>query len=106
VLALLAAGPAVAQAPSPAAAQEKSQAASGSSGIAIHALATLKKDHPRLLLGDEDLERLRATIRRHPQAHRLYLELGKGADRLQPLPPLDYRSVGTRLLTTTRHITD
>ena len=96
----------MAQTSSPGTPPGQSQATSPPSGIAIHALATLRKDHPRLLVSDEDLERLRATIHDIPQARRIYVELSKEADRLQPLPPLEYRAMGTRLLTTTRHITD
>jgi hypothetical protein len=74
--------------------------------LAIHALATLKKEHPRLLLTDEDLEHLRATIRDVPQAHRLYLDMGKEAERLQTVPPLEYRQLGTRGSLASRHTCD
>jgi hypothetical protein len=64
--------------------------------LPIHALAGLKKGHPRLFLNDDDLERLRTVIRDTPQAHRLYLEMVREADRLLTQPPAEYRSLGLR----------
>ena len=89
VLALLAAGPAVAQTPAPSPAQTPT--------LAIHALATLRKEHPRLLLTDEDLERLRVAIHDVPQDRHLYTEMAKEADHLLTQPTLDNRSLGTRV---------
>jgi Heparinase II/III-like protein/Domain of unknown function (DUF4962) len=66
----------------------------------------LKNEHPRLLLSDEDLEHLRATIRDIPQAHRLYTEFGKEADRLLTQAPLDYRNLGVRGSLTRYHACD
>ncbi|HEY3841379.1 MAG TPA: heparinase II/III family protein [Bryobacteraceae bacterium] len=94
VLALLAAGPAVAQ--TPAAPQLQTPT------LAIHALSGLKSEHPRLLLSDEDLERLRGIIHDLPQAHKLYLEMGREADRLQTVPPVEYKSLGPRATLTAR----
>jgi hypothetical protein len=94
--------PAAAQAPSQTAAPAQPQAPT----LAIHALASLKKDHPRLLLNDDGLERLRVVIRDTPQAHRLYLEAAKEADRLLTQPPVDYRSIGQRGPAGARHACD
>ena len=66
----------------------------------------LKKEHPRLLLNDDDLERLRAVIRDVPQARRLYIDFGREADRLLTLPPLEYKPSGPRLSLTPRHVCD
>ncbi len=74
--------------------------------MTIRALATLRKDHPRLLLSDDDLERLRTTIHDHPPAHHLYTELAREADRLLTVAPLDYRSFGSRLSATPAHAID
>ena len=74
--------------------------------LPIHALATLRKEHPRLLLTDDDLEKLRTAIRDVPQAHRLYLEMAKEGDRLQSLPPLDHRLLGLRGSQTARYACD
>lgn len=98
MLALLAAAPAAAQLPSPSAEQPPA--------LAIRALATLRKDHPRLLLTDDDLERLRGVIHEVPQAHRLYTDLARDADRLLSAAPLDARSLGTRASSTPRHAID
>jgi hypothetical protein len=73
--------------------------------LAIHALASLKKEHPRLLLNDEELEKLRTTIRDVPQAHRLYLEQLKEAERLLGTASLDYRP-SPRPSLTPRHACD
>ena len=91
VLALLAAAPASAQAP-PQATAPQPQAPT----LTIRALAKLRKEHPRLLLNDDDLEQLRAVIHDIPQAHRLYADLGKDADRLVTVAPLDHRLLGPR----------
>jgi hypothetical protein len=93
LLALLAAVPAVAQNAPPA----------ESPTLAIRALANLSKEHPRLLLNDADLERLRATIGDSPLAHRLYLEFAREADRLLAQPPLEPRVTGVRGSTTAHH---
>jgi hypothetical protein len=69
-------------------------------------LASLKKEHPRLLLSDEDLERLRGTIHDVAQAHRMYVELGREADHLLTQPPLEYRTLGPRASLTARHAYD
>ena len=74
--------------------------------MTIRALATLRKDHPRLLLSDEELERLRVTIHDIPQAHRLYTELAREADRLLTAPPLEHKLLGPRLSTTPLHAVD
>lgn len=98
VLALLAAGPAAAQNPSPVPVQN--------APLPIHALAGLRKEHPRLLLNDEDLERLRVTIHDVPQAHHLYTELAKEADRLVSQPPLEYKPLSSRTSLTAHHACD
>jgi hypothetical protein len=94
ILALLTAGPAIAQ--TTAAPQSETPT------LAIHALGGLKPEHPRILLNDDDLERLRATIHDVPQAHRLYVEFGREADRLATQLPIDYRSLGARTTYTAR----
>jgi hypothetical protein len=104
VLALLAAGPAAAQNPNSPVSSAPTQAQTPT--LAIHALATLNKEHPRLLLNDEDLERLHLTIRDVSQAHRLYLDLTREADHLLTQPPLDFRSMGARPSLTSRHLSD
>jgi hypothetical protein len=71
--------------------------------LPIHALASLKKDHPRILLNDDELEKLRASIHDVPQARRLYLELGREADRLLTVPVPEYRPPTPRSSTTARH---
>jgi hypothetical protein len=45
-------------------------------------LRQLHPAHPRLILPDSDLDRLRGTIRDNPLAHRIYLDLEKESERL------------------------
>ena len=51
-------------------------------------LRQLRAGHPRLILLDSDLERLKALIRDNPLAHRIYLDLEKESDRLLTTPSL------------------
>lgn len=74
--------------------------------LSIRALATLKKDHPRLFLTDDDLEHLRDIIHDVPQAHRIYNDLGREADRLLNVAPVDSRALGPRASTMPRHAID
>jgi hypothetical protein len=97
VLALLAVGPAAAQVTPP-----QAQAPA----LSIRALATLRKEHPRLLVTDDDLERLRGTIHDVPQARRIYTDLEREAERLLNVAPLDGRSLATRASLTPRHAID
>jgi hypothetical protein len=69
-------------------------------------LRTLRDEHPRLLLLDSDLDRVRALIRDTPPAHRLYTDLQRNADRLLTVPPVEYKLTGTQLSAQTRKILD
>ena len=51
-------------------------------------LRQLRAAHPRLILLDSDLDRLKALIRDNPLAHRIYLDLEKESDRLLTVPAL------------------
>jgi Heparinase II/III-like protein/Domain of unknown function (DUF4962) len=70
------------------------------------ALRTLRNDHPRLLLLDSDLERLRGLIRDTAPAHKLYSELQRDADRIVSSPPVEYKLTGTQLGAQTRRVLD
>jgi hypothetical protein len=69
-------------------------------------LRTLRNDHPRLLLLDSDLDRLRALIRDAPPARKIYTEIQRNADRIIPLAPVEYKLVGTQLGAQTRRTMD
>jgi hypothetical protein len=69
-------------------------------------LHQLRAGHPRLILLDSDLDRLKALIRDHPLARRIYLDLEKESDRLLTTPVSEYRLVGPRLRAQTRRVLD
>lgn len=69
-------------------------------------LRQLRTAHPRLILLDADLDRLRLLIRDNPLAHRLYLDLEKESDRLQTIPVVEYKLVGPRLRTQVNRVLD
>jgi Heparinase II/III-like protein len=69
-------------------------------------LRQLRAAHPRLILLDADLDRLKVLIRDNPLAHRIYLDLEKESDRLLTTPVSEYKLVGPRLRAQTRKILD
>jgi hypothetical protein len=69
-------------------------------------LRQLRAGHPRLILLDSDLERLRSLIRDHPLAHRIYLDLEKESDRLLMAAPAEYKLIGPRLRAQSARVLD
>lgn len=69
-------------------------------------LDTLKIDHPRLILLDGDVERIRGHIETNETAAHLYRELKREADGLMDEDTVEYRIVGPRLLTQSRRCLD
>ncbi|MEK7406252.1 MAG: heparinase II/III family protein [Acidobacteriota bacterium] len=69
-------------------------------------LKTLRKEHPRLIALDGDLERIRGLIRSHAQARAIHEKLVEDAGKLQDAPPVEYRVVGPRLLAQSRRCLD
>jgi hypothetical protein len=69
-------------------------------------LRQLHAAHPRLILLDSELDRLKALIRDNPLAHRIYLDLEKECDRLLMTPVAEYKLVGPRLRVQTRRVLD
>jgi len=69
-------------------------------------LRTIRNGHPRILLLDSDLDRLRTLIRESPPAHKIYYELQKNADRIISAPPVEYKLSGTQLGSQTRKALD
>ncbi|HKW97821.1 MAG TPA: heparinase II/III family protein [Bryobacteraceae bacterium] len=65
-------------------------------------LRTLRADHPRLIVLDSDIERIRSFIQQYPQARKLHADLVKEADKLMTAPPVEYKLVGPRLLAQSR----
>jgi hypothetical protein len=69
-------------------------------------LRTLRDGHPRLLLLDSDLERIRGLIHDTPPARKIYTDLQRTADRILAAPPAEYRLAGTQLGAQTRKVLD
>jgi hypothetical protein len=69
-------------------------------------LHQLRAAHPRLILLDSDLDRLKSLIRENPLAHRIYFDLEKESDRLLTTPVSEYKLVGPRLRAQTRRVLD
>ena len=69
-------------------------------------LIGLRTSHPRLILPDTDLPRVKALTREHPLARKLRDNLEHEAERLQTAPAADYKLVGPRLLAESRRVLD
>src|SRR3954469_11887555 len=69
-------------------------------------LRLLKSGHPRLILPDSELERLRSSLRENALARRLLLDLEKECDGLLSIPPIEYKLTGPRLQAQTRRALD
>jgi hypothetical protein len=69
-------------------------------------LETLRPAHPRLILPDADLDRIRLLIRDHSLARRVWSDLEKECDRLLSTPPVEYKFAGPRLQLQTRRAID
>jgi hypothetical protein len=69
-------------------------------------LRQLHTAHPRLILLDSDLDRVRGLARDNPLAHRIYLDLEKESERLLTAPPTEYKLVGPRLRAQSRRVLD
>jgi hypothetical protein len=61
-------------------------------------LANLRKDHPRLMVLDTDLERTRQWIASDPQAKKWHDRLVTAAEKVIGEPPAEHKLVGPRLL--------
>jgi hypothetical protein len=61
-------------------------------------LRGLRTAHPRLILVDSDLDRIRNTARDNPLARRIYTDLERECERLLAVPPAEYKLNGTRML--------
>ncbi len=69
-------------------------------------LRQLHPAHPRLILLDSDLDRLRGLIRDNPLAHRIYLDLEKECGASAHHPPSEYKLTGPRLRAVSRRVLD
>ena len=69
-------------------------------------LRTLRVAHPRLILLDSELERLRTLTRENALAHRIYSDLERECERLLTVTPIEYRAAAPRNLQQANHILD
>lgn len=69
-------------------------------------LRQLRLEHPRLILLDADLDRVRALVRDNLLAKRIYSDLEKECDRLLTAPVSEYKLVGPRLRSVARRMLD
>jgi hypothetical protein len=65
-------------------------------------LKTLRKGHPRLIMLESDLERVRKAIEENPIARRYSDEVRQSAEEILGQNPVEYRLVGPRLLSQSR----
>jgi hypothetical protein len=75
-------------------------------GAADDPLKTLRTEHPRLILPDSDIVRIRALVHQHPLARIIHSDLVKEAEKLMTTPAVEYKLVGPRLLAQSRHCLD
>lgn len=65
-------------------------------------LRTLNKQHPRLILTDADIARVRSLVREDPLAREVYQRLVRRAAKIETAPPVEYKLIGPRLLSQSR----
>jgi len=82
------------------------EAESPKSLVPQEVLKTLRKGHPRLIMLESDLERVREMIKQHPEAKRYSQELRESAERMLGAGPVEYIVVGPRLLAQSRRCLD
>jgi hypothetical protein len=69
-------------------------------------LRNLRTSHPRLLLLDPELDKIRAAVREVPLAKRMYSDLEKECERLLSVPPVEFKVSANRLQLQTRRAID
>jgi len=69
-------------------------------------LHLLRGPHPRLILLDADLDRIRNLSRDNPLARQVYSSLDRECERLLTLPPADFKLPGPRLIAEVHHVVD
>src|SRR5262249_59852278 len=69
-------------------------------------LHSLRPAHPRLILTESELERVRQVIHSEPLARAWYVQLRKKAEQMLDEPPVEYTLMGPRLLAQSRRCLD
>jgi hypothetical protein len=73
-------------------------------GMPADPLATLRPGHPRLILLDSDLDRIRGLVRSDATASRWHAALQAQAHKLLAAPPTKFEIIGPRLLGASRSV--
>lgn len=71
-----------------------------------HPLATLRRNHPRLIASDDDFKRLRELVASDAFAGKLYANLKQQADKMLDQPTVEHKLIGPRLLDQSRRCLD
>jgi len=74
----------------------------GFAAVPEHPLATLRKQHPRLIATDDDFKRLQSLVLSDAFAHSLWNKFKGQADAMLTAPPVVHRLIGPRLLDQSR----
>jgi hypothetical protein len=69
-------------------------------------LRQLRSTHPRLILLDSDLDRIKNLVRDSPLARQVFNNLEKESEALLNAPPADYKLPGPRLIAQVHHVVD
>ncbi|MFC1717171.1 heparinase II/III family protein [Candidatus Poribacteria bacterium] len=69
-------------------------------------LNTLRKEHPRLIALDSDVEQVKKLIETNSDASSLYNRLKRDAEKIIGEPPVEYKLAGPRLLGVSRRCLD
>jgi hypothetical protein len=72
-------------------------AAALATGAPDDPLKTLRAEHPRLILFDSEIDRIRMQMQQNPLARKVHADLVKEAERLVTTPPVEYKLAGPRL---------
>ncbi len=62
--------------------------------------------HPRLILIEANLERVRGLVRDNPQARKIYSDLEKECERLLTVPAAEYKPAATKVRLPSRRVLD
>ena len=69
-------------------------------------LKTLRREHPRLIATDADIDRVRKLIHSNADVRSLHNSLAAQADKIESEPPVEYKLIGPRLLDKSRRALD
>src|SRR3954453_21789225 len=65
-------------------------------------LQTIRKDHPRLIALDTDIDRIRELLKTDAKAKEIFTRIQAHAAKIENEPPIEYLKIGPRLLDKSR----